>query len=325
MTQILAGDVGGTKTVLALYEANQDTLIEIRKKTFPSGRHDRFETLLSEFLDADSQPVSATFGIAGPIQSQRCVTTNLPWTIDAAELQRALNIPHVHLLNDLEAAAYGILRLDTFHELNPNAHEQVGHIAVIAAGTGLGEATLFFDGHRHHAMPSEGGHCEFAPQNTLEDQLLLFLRDRFNGHVSVERILSGDGFGTIYDFLKNVEYATVNPELESDMQTGDRNAIISQAAIEKRDPLCEKVMALFCRIYGAEAGNLALKTLPLGGVYIAGGIAPKILAALQAGQFMQGFLDKGRMTHAIEHLPVRVVDNPEAPLLGAAHDACRAL
>lgn len=325
MTQILAGDVGGTKTVLALYEANQDTLIEIRKKTFPSGRHDRFETLLSEFLDADSQPVSATFGIAGPIQSQRCVTTNLPWTIDAAELQRALNIPHVHLLNDLEAAAYGILRLDTFHELNPNAHEQEGHIAVIAAGTGLGEATLFFDGHRHHAMPSEGGHCEFAPQNTLEDQLLLFLRDRFNGHVSVERILSGDGFGTIYDFLKNVEYATVNPELESDMQTGDRNAIISQAAIEKRDPLCEKVMALFCRIYGAEAGNLALKTLPLGGVYIAGGIAPKILAALQAGQFMQGFLDKGRMTHAIEHLPVRVVDNPEAPLLGAAHDACRAL
>lgn len=174
-------------------------------------------------------------------------------------------------------------------------------------------------------MPSEGGHCEFAPQNSLEDQLLLFLRERFNGHVSVERILSGDGFGNLYDFLKSMTFAEPNSELETQMQAGDRNAIISQAALAKQDTLCEKVMELFCRIYGAEAGNLALKTLPLGGVYIAGGIAPKIRSALESGKFMEGFLDKGRMTHAIEHLPVRIVDDPEAPLLGAAHYASKHL
>lgn len=331
MPYLLAGDVGGTKTVLALYESHNGTLREIRKQRFPSGRHPRFEEVLLEFLDSDvssvsqEAPLAAAFGIAGPVKAQRCVTTNLPWTIDAASIQTELGIANVQLLNDLEAAAYGILRLEHFHELNPQAEFHPGHIAVIAAGTGLGQAILFFDGREHHAMPTEGGHCDFAPQNELEDQLLLFLRNRFKGHVSVERILSGNGFGHLYDFLKTLETHPVNLDLETRMQQDDRNALISQAGLNKSDPLCEQVMQLFTRIYGAEAGNLALKTLPTGGVYIAGGIAPKIRSQLESGLFMEGFLDKGRMRHAIEKLPVRIVDNPEAPLLGAAHFASKHL
>ncbi|QCU89930.1 glucokinase [Thiomicrorhabdus sediminis] len=321
MSRVLAGDVGGTKTVLAIYKAEKGELAEICKAIYPSGKHSCFEDLIAEFLGEDSSIDCAAFGIAGPIKNQCCVTTNLPWTIDAKTIQQTFNIEKVHLLNDLESAAYGILQLDSFHELNPNAIEQSGHIAVIAAGTGLGEAILFFDGEQHHAMPTEGGHCEFAPQNEFEDHLLLFLRQRFQGHVSIERLLSGDGFGNIYDFLKSIEFAKSDMELEKRMQSEDRNALISQTALEDHDLLCSQALKMFCRIYGAEAGNLALKTLPLGGVYIAGGIAPKIKQAMKDGLFMEGFLDKGRMRHAIEQIPVRIVDNPEAPLLGAAYFA----
>ena len=321
MKQILAGDVGGTKTVLALYQNTEEGLNEVKKTTFASGQHERFEDLVNEFLGNDYQISRATFGIAGPVKGQCCITTNLPWTIDAAEISQNLNIPEVHLLNDLEAAAYGILQLNDFHELNAQASVHKGHIAVIAAGTGLGEAILFFDGKHYHAMPTEGGHCEFAPQTPQEDQLLVFLRERFNGHVSIERILSGDGFGHLYDFLKTTGFAEGNPELEARMRQGDRNALISQMGMNKSDPLCIEALRLFCRIYGAEAGNLALKSLPLGGVYIAGGIAPKIRQTLESGCFMEGFLDKGRMKHAIEQIPVRIVDDPEAPLLGAAYFA----
>jgi len=241
--------------------------------------------------------------------------------IDASALREQLGIENVYLLNDLESAAYGVLQLDAFFELNPNSTSKQGHKAVIAAGTGLGEAILFFDGAQYHAMPTEGGHTEFAPQNALEDSLLVFLRERFNGHVSLERILSGDGFGHLYDFLKSIDFAPVNEQLEFDMQSQDRNAVISEAGMMGQDILCQEVVRLFCRIYGVEAGSFALKTLPAGGIYIAGGIAPKIRSALAKGEFMQGFLDKGRMTHAIENIPVRIVDNPEAPLLGAAYYA----
>ncbi|BBP46827.1 glucokinase [Thiosulfatimonas sediminis] len=325
MAYILAGDIGGTKTVLAVYQTDGKQLIEVRKQTFASGTHLIFNDLLQEFTGTELVLSGAAFGIAGPIKNQKCITTNLPWTIDATEISELLGTQNVRLLNDLEAAAYGVLQLTDFHELNPDGVIQTGHIAVIAAGTGLGEAILFFDGVHHHAMPSEGGHCEFAPQNELEDQLLKFLRERFNGHVSMERILSGDGFGNLYDFLKSIHYAPVNPQLETQMAQTDRNALISQMGMNKEDVLCAKAMQLFCRIYGAEAGNLALKTLPLGGIYIAGGIAPKILPALQSGAFMEGFLDKGRMKHAIEKMPIRVVDNPEAPLLGAAYCAHKLL
>lgn len=323
--KILAGDIGGTKCVLAIYSLQQGVWQESRKQTFASGAYAEFLPLLVEFIGEERELAAACLGIAGPIKAQKCVTTNLPWVIDAQQMRQQLAIPRVHLLNDLEAAAYGVLALNEFEELNPNAIEKPGHKAVIAAGTGLGEAILFFDGAQYHAMPTEGGHCDFAPQSEQEDQLLVFLRQRFGGHVSLERILAGDGFGNLYDFLKSIDFAPANAALESAMQQSDRNAVISQAGLAGEDAICVEVMRLFCRIYGAEAGNLALKTLPAGGIYIAGGIAPKIRRALQSGAFLQGFMDKGRLSHAIEKIPLRIVDNPEAPLLGAANFAKRLL
>lgn len=326
---VLAGDIGGTKTVLCLYstEAGDSTLVELKKTTFPSGAHARFAELVHEFLDSAPEypPDTACFGIAGPIQNQRCETTNLPWVIDAAELANEFGFGQVRLLNDLEAAAYGMLTLpeSDFVDLNPQAVQQPGHRAVIAAGTGLGEAILAWDGVNYIAMPTEGGHTDFGPNSELEDQLLTFLRERFKGHVSGERILAGDGFGNLYDFLRDIDYAKPDPTIETRMAEQDRNAVISQYGLLGIDPLCSKVMELFVRIYGAEAGNLALKCLPLGGLYIGGGIGPKIRSAMQNGTFMQGFLDKGRMTRAIERIPVRMAMNPEAPLLGAAFMARR--
>lgn len=330
MTCVLAGDVGGTKTVLCLYQAGDGPsdaahLSEIRKQTLRSGTHLQFRDLMAEFLDdsAPHRPEIACIGIAGPVHGQRCEATNLPWTIDAGILRSQFGFRQVHLLNDLEAAGHGMLHLSAndFIELNPQAVPQNGHMAIIAAGTGLGEAIMAWDGQRHIAIPTEGGHTGFSPGTDQEDALLRFLRQRFDGHVSVERILAGDGFGNLYDFLKASGSATPNPEIEQEMALADRNAVISHHGLLGDDPLCTELMRLFVRTYGREAGSLALKSLPRGGVYIGGGIAPKIRSALTSGGFMQGFLDQGRMAHAIETIPVRLALNTEAPLLGAAHMA----
>lgn len=330
MTAVLAGDVGGTKTVLGLYRMDDKAcanppLTEIRKATYPSAAHADFTDLLATFLNdtAPCHPTAACLGIAGPIQDQRCNATNLPWVIDAGILAENFGISDVHLLNDLEAAAHGMLHLsaEELVELNPQAVPHRGHAAVIAAGTGLGEAILAWDGQRHIVLPTEGGHCDFAPNTPQEDALLVYLRERFNGHVSNERILSGDGFGNLYDFLRATGHAPANAGIEAGMVHGDRNAVISRHGLQGDDPLCSEAVRLFARIYGSETGNLALKCLPLGGIYIGGGIAPRIRAALETGAFMQGFLNKGRMNHAIEHIPLRLSLNTEAPLLGAAHMA----
>ncbi len=332
MSYLLAGDVGGTKTVLALYQTStaapdKTSLQEIHKVAYPSSAHTQFSELVSEFLAqrAQHRPTHACFGIAGPVQHQRCNTTNLPWTIDAQQLTENLHFDDVYLLNDLEAAAYGMLHLgeDDFVELNPQASPQPGHLAVIAAGTGLGQAILAFDGQQHIALPTEGGHCDFGPNSTQEDALLRFLRQRFAGHVSLERILAGDGFGNLYDFLHSSGYAQSNPAIEQEMTQGDRNAVISHHGLAGDDPLCSEALRLFIRIYGSETGNLALKCLPRGGIYIGGGIAPRIRSALEDGEFMRGYLDKGRMARAIQHIPLRLSLNPEAPLLGAAHMAAQ--
>ena len=332
MSYLLAGDVGGTKTVLGLYQTSKSatdrtSLREIHKAVYPSSAHPQFAQLVSEFLAEVTQhrPVHACFGIAGPVQHQRCNATNLPWVIDAQALSENLHLDEVYLLNDLEAAAYGMLQLsdDDFIELNPQASPQPGHLAVIGAGTGLGEAILAFDGQQHIALPTEGGHCDFGPNSTQEDALLRFLRQRFAGHVSLERILAGDGFGNLYDFLHSSGYAQANPAIEQEMTQGDRNAVISRYGLAGEDPLCSEVMRLFVRIYGSETGNLALKCLPRAGIYIGGGIGPRIRSALEDGEFMRGYLDKGRMARAIQHIPVRLSLNPEAPLLGAAHMAAQ--
>lgn len=327
MSYILAGDVGGTKTVLAIYAINdEDTkdqvLTEEFRKTYPSSEYKTFSELLGHFLSetAISESTFVCLGIAGPIEDQQCKATNLPWVIDAESLCKELELADVFLLNDLEAAAYGMLSLKEhdFIELNPEAKPQSGNIAVIAAGTGLGQAILAWNGKQHIALPTEGGHCSFAPNNPQEDALLNFLRDRFDGHASYERILAGDGFGNLYDFLRTNNFAPANAGIESSMSAGDRNAIISNLGLNGEDMLCSEALRLFVRIYGSETGNLALKCLPRGGIYIGGGIAPKIQTALQSGEFMQAFLDKGRMTHAIQNIPVRLAMNVDAPLLGAA-------
>lgn len=331
MTYVLAGDVGGTKTVLCLYRidagsSSKTSLLEVHKTIYPSSAYPNFSDLVAAFIAevAPQRPIAACLGIAGPIHEQCCNATNLPWVIDARALAGEFGFDDVHLLNDLEAAAYGMLHLssDEFVELNPNAVPQTGHAAVIAAGTGLGEAILAWDGQRHFVLPSEGGHCDFAPNSAQEDALLIFLRERFGGHVSAERILAGAGFGNLYDFLRaSAPHTEPNPDIEAEMLQEDRNAVISRHGLADDDPLCVEAMSLFVRIYGSEAGNLALKCLPRGGIYIGGGIGPKIRTALEAGGFMQGFLDKGRMARAIEHIPVRLSLNPEAPLLGAAYMA----
>lgn len=319
--RLLAGDVGGTKTVLCLYDVVDGRLEERVKRTYVSGEHEHFNDLVLEFLAEQEGVDLACLGIAGPVKDGHCDTTNLPWQINALSLQQACEIPKVLLINDLQATAYGVLQLpdDALLELNPNAVQQPGHKAVLAAGTGLGEAVLFFDGNKHVAMPSEGGHTDFAAQTQQQDALLVFLRKRLGGHVSYERILSGDGFGLLYDFLAEADFAPRDPALAKAMEEADRNALISARGLVGEDEICAQALGLFCEIYGAEAGNLALKSLPLGGLYVAGGIAPKIQQALIKGEFLRAYLNKGRMTKAIEHIPLRLVLDPQAPLLGAAY------
>ena len=330
MTHVLAGDIGGTKSILSLYrtrgdDPEQSHFESVHKTVYPSARFSHFSDLVETFLAevAPLRPSHACLGIAGPILDQRCQATNLPWVIDAKALAAAEGFDDVYLLNDLEAAAHGMLHLDDdeWVELNPRARPRDGHAAVIAAGTGLGEAILAWDGNRHIVLPTEGGHCDFGPNSVLEDKLLVYLRERFGGHVSIERILAGDGFGNLYDFLRESGHARPDPAIEAEMVGQDRNAVISRHGLQGDDALCRAAMRLFVRIYGSETGNLALKCLPRGGIYIGGGIGPRIRPALESGEFMRGYLDKGRMARAIEDIPLRLALNPEAALLGAAHMA----
>lgn len=321
---ILAGDIGGTKTVLALVAKQDDGQLLIRhEQIFASGDFGRFEDILQLFL-LDKPAVSAAcFGIAGPIVNQRCQTTNLPWLIDASDLQDLLGTPKVRLLNDLEAMALGMLQLDASEwvELNPQAQAQRGNIAVIAAGTGLGEAVLYWDGQRHHAMATEGGHSSFAAMNAQQDALLAYLRPMFPAHVSYERILSGIGFSHLYDFLLASGFAPACPAVPApDNQSGmDRNALISRLGVMGEDALCQEAVRLWVEIYGAEAGNLALKSLASGGVFIGGGIGPKIRPVLESGVFLKAFTAKGRFQSFLSTLSIKLALNPKTPLLGAMH------
>jgi len=326
---ILAGDIGGTKTVLALYSKNdQNGQVELQcelEQTFASADYPQFNDILSVFLQPNMTIDSACFGIAGPIVDQRCQTTNLPWIIDAQELILKFGTSKVKLLNDLEAMAIGMLNSleEDLVELNPHAKNKNGNIAVIAAGTGLGEAILYWDGRQHHPIATEGGHSDFAAQTKQQDQLLNYLRKRFNSHVSWERVLSGDGFGYLYDFLVDTGFAPACPAVPAKNDTssyaGDRNAIISRLGIKQEDPICMEVMRLFVELYAAEAGNLALKCLATGGVFIGGGIGPKILPALQGENFIRAFTAKGRFQSLLSGLSIKLSLNPNIPLIGAAN------
>ena len=322
---ILAGDIGGTKTNLALFEQKDNSLSLFAQHQFPSKEFTNLNEIITLFKQRVSVPSidAACFGIAGPVIEGRCRTTNLPWDITTSDLQEHLDIQKVRLLNDLEATAYGMLYLeeDEFANLNPKGRKVNGNRSVIAAGTGLGEAMLYFDGSGYHPIGSEGGHSDFAPLTPQQDELLKWMRNRYPGHVSYERILSGPGIYTLYEFLVESDF-TAQPSSMLNIPEGkDRSAMVSECALKEQNPLCIEALRLFAEIYGAEAGNLALKTMSLGGVYIGGGIAPKILPVLSNNHFMNGFLSKGRFNEMLQGMQVKVSLNPETALLGAAYFA----
>ena len=321
---ILAGDVGGTKTNLAVMERQDDRLVPVRQGSLPSRRHASLEAILQEFLAGHSEKLhAACFGVAGPIIDARCQATNLPWTVEARELARTLGLKRVSLINDLEAMAYGIQTLpeEAFAVLNAGAPQPHGAIGLIAAGTGLGEGALIWTGERYHAVASEGGHTDFAPRTALEMELLRYLMKRF-GHASYERILSGPGKVHVYEFLLDTGRGEEPGWLaELLAKVSDPSPTISEMALNGRSELCVQALQLFVSIYGAEAGNVALKYFARGGVCVGGGIAPKMLPLLQDGAFMQAFTDKGRLAPLLSGIPVRVILEERTALFGAAHYA----
>lgn len=318
---ILAGDVGGTKTILALFDTDADGLTCLKKEQFSSARYQTFAELLTAFLtDVNcTQLAAACIGVAGVVDNGRCETTNLPWVLSSKEIGERVNNQNVWLLNDLEATAWGLLDLPghNFVELNDDAECKQGNMAVLAAGTGLGEAIIAWDGAAHHVIASEGGHADFSPTNQQEMALLGHLMEKYPEHVSFERLISGEGLVNIYQFLKHINYASANPETEQRMSERDPAAVIGEAGVVGSDALCVEAVKLFSRLYGSESGNLALKCLPYGGVYLAGGIGAKILPVLQQGEFMRGFLAKGRCRNVLQKISVKVCTNPEVALLGA--------
>lgn len=318
---VLAGDIGGTKTLLALFRRQGRGLSLLREERYQSADFTGLAEILALFL-RNEKPLAAGFGVAGPVVDGACQATNLPWRLDEAGLSKVLRGIPVRLLNDLEAAAYGVLHLpdEAFQALNPGTAAQ-GNIAVLAAGTGLGEAVLYWDGQGYSAIAGEGGHCDFAPADALQDGLLAFLRERHGGHVSYERLLSGSGLFAIYQYLIADGRGAPNAQLDAALQQEDPAAVVARFGLEQEDAACREALRLFARIYGQEAGNLALKCLARGGVWLAGGIAPRLLPVLQAGEFMAGFCDKGRFAGLLREMPVRVCLEPRAPLLGAAFAA----
>jgi glucokinase len=320
---VLAGDIGGTSTRLAYFDSAGGELTPLIEKRFSSRAGGSLEEIVSRFIAEEGLTAErACFGIAGPILQGRVRTPNLPWSVDAVELARLLKMPAVELINDLEANAFGIdlLGADDLVVLNRGVPDPAGTIAVVSAGTGLGEALAYWDGSAHRPLRSEGGHADFAPRTELETELLLFLRAE-HGRVSTERVVSGPGLRNIYRFLRDSRHIAESPAVAVAMQQGDPSAAISRAALAGECPLCEQALDIFVSLYGAEAGNVALRGLATGGVYLGGGIAPKIIERLKGPGFMLAFTAKGRLSPLLENIPVRVILNDRTALLGAARRA----
>jgi glucokinase len=327
--QLLAGDIGGTKTVLALYGIGPAGPSAICEERYASRDFDSFDTVLAAFLESCGRPgvAAACIDVAGPVVDGRCHPTNLPWALDEIELTAALGGARVKLLNDLEATAFGMLHLPPSDVVTLNEGTRPagrGHVAVIAAGTGLGEAYLIWDGRSHLPLASEGGHADFAPRNEEEMDLLRYLRAKVGGRVSAERVLSGPGVYEIYSFLRDSGREQEPEWLRGELaRGGDPSAIVSRAASERSETICVRTMNLFSELYGAEAGNMALQALSYGGVFVGGGIAPKNIDVLRNGSFLRGFTDKGRFSEMLRSLPVKVSLEPNAALLGSVSYAAR--
>jgi glucokinase len=322
---ILAGDVGGTKVVLALYEFVDNEIIERGKEVFQCVWYNGFGEIVAEFLGKHKDIASgvdvASFGIAGPIENDRCEITNLPWVVDAKELRAMFNFTEVKLLNDLESIAIAVPHLNAgdLHVLNDGVPVTDGVISVIAPGTGLGEAFLVSCGSRYRAFPSEGGHSDLTANTEIERELVAFLTEKF-GHASFERAVCGSGIPNIYEFLKSSGRTSVPDWLEEEIANEDDAAPVIERYSRgtNANEICVLTMRIFASLLGAEVGNLALKMLARGGVYMGGGIPPRIIPLLEDDGFMHAFRSKGRMSELVSKIPVYVIMNPEAALLGAA-------
>ena len=320
---ILAGDIGGTNARLAYFQAQDGHLTVAAEGVFPSRGHSGLDEIVAQFVKSQSQrPDVACFGVAGPVRNGKVETSNLPWTVEASRLATELQLPSAILINDLEANAWGIASLgeNDLVALNRVKGTPSGNQAVISAGTGLGEAGLYWDGKSYDIFACEGGHTDFAPRTELEIELLRFLTARF-GHVSYERIVSGPGLVNVYQFFRDTHRGEEPAWLTEEFAHGDAAAAISRAAVSGKSPLAEHALDLWISIYGAEAGNLALKLMATGGVYLGGGIAPKLATKLAGPLFMQAFLSKGRMQPLLESIPVRIITNDKIALFGAARYA----
>src|SRR5580658_2610190 len=316
---ILAGDVGGTKVHLALFDFTDGNLKHSRDKQFPAKEYSGLEAIVKEFVVSE-KVTAACFGVPGPVRDGRLRLTNLPWTLDSRELARDLGIDYVFLINDLQANGYGIAELgpDQIYTLSEGDTSQVANRGLISAGTGLGEAFLVWDGRDYVPYPSEGGHSDYAPRNEDEIDLLRFLRQKYNGRISFERVVSGQGLTNVYEFLRDGKGIEEPLWLAERMRQEDPNAVITESALKAKSELCEKTLDMFVSAYGAEAGNLALKVLSVGGLYVGGGIAPRILEKLKDGTFLKAFTDKGRLSQLLIHMPVRVILESRTALIGAA-------
>lgn len=324
---ILAGDIGGTKTYVGLFEAGPGRPRKLRGESFASRDHHGLLPILDAFLAGERGTIEAScFGVAGPVRAGRADPANLPWTVDAAEIADRFAIPHVELVNDLVAMAGGIPALapDELASLHSGTPEPSGNAALVSAGTGLGVAILAANDGGLVPVASEGGHSDFAPGNEDEAGLWRSLRERF-GHVSVERVVSGPGLVNIFEHLRASSSAEIPPELDAALAAGDPAPVIAHWGANGRSALCAKALAMFLSCYGAAAGNVALIGLATRGVYLGGGIAPKLLPQLRGGEFLDGFRDKGRYRKMMESIPVSVILNPETALLGAAARAIDSL
>ena len=320
---VLAGDVGATHTRLAVFTA--DPRVPAAAESYPSHDHAGLEEIAQKFLAAHPADLAAAcFGVAGPIRDGRVKTTNLAWEVDAASLARVLGLASVGLINDLAANAYGVAELapEDLETLHPGHPDPGGAMAVISAGTGLGEAGLLPDGDGVRVVPSEGGHTDFGPRSELEVDLYRYMAAQ-DSHVSYEHACSGMGLLNVYRFLRGRSGTPEPPWLTTEIADRDAAATISRAALGQHDPVCVQALDLMVSIYGAEAGNLALKYLATGGVYVGGGIAPQIMPKLRDGAFIRSFIAKGRYTELLEQVPVQVILNDQTALLGAAHYARR--
>lgn len=316
---ILAGDVGGTKVHLALYDFTDGELKHLRDKIYPAKNYAGLEEIVREFVVSE-KITAACFGVPGPVRDGRLRLTNLPWTLDSRELSASLKIDYVFLINDLQANGYGIAELgpEQVYTLSEGDASQIGNRALISAGTGLGESFLIWDGRAHEPYPSEGGHADFAPRNEDEFDLLRFLRQKYNGRVSSERVVSGQGITNCYEFLRDARGMEEPAWLAERIRNEDPNAVITDCALKATNSLCEHALDMFVSAFGAQAGNLALTVLSVGGLYVGGGIAPRILEKLKDGTFMRAFTDKGRLSQLLVNMPVRIILESRCALLGAA-------